>query len=179
MSDQSAVPSDNDPQAQSSEVPSTPAAPAAAPPTAASATGQPAAGHEPVPPMPPPPAGSSGAWAAAPSGAPGQPYPGQPYADQPYPGQQYGAAPYPGQPYWNPPFPGQKSKIVAGILGILLGSLGIHRFYLGYTGIGIAQIAVTILTCGIGAIWGFIEGILILVGSGITTDADGRPLSDT
>jgi TM2 domain-containing membrane protein YozV len=139
--------------------------------------------------MPPPPAGSSGAWAAAPSGAPGQPNPGQPYAGQQYaggqyPGQQYaggqyGAGPYPGQPYWNPPFPGQKSKVVAGILGILLGSLGIHRFYLGYTGIGIAQIAVTILTCGIGAIWGFIEGILILVGSGITTDAQGRPLSDT
>jgi TM2 domain-containing membrane protein YozV len=75
----------------------------------------------------------------------------------------------------NPP----KSKIVAGILGILLGGLGIHRFYLGYIGIGIAQIVVTIVTFGFGAIWGFIEGILILVGSGITTDAQGRPLSDT
>ena len=75
----------------------------------------------------------------------------------------------------NPP----KSKIVAGILGILIGGLGIHRFYLGYIGIGIAQIVVTLLTFGFGAIWGFIEGILILVGSGITTDAQGRPLSDT
>jgi len=75
----------------------------------------------------------------------------------------------------NPP----KSKIVAGILGILLGSFGIHRFYLGYVGIGIAQIVVTVVTFGIGGLWGFIEGILILVGSGITTDAQGRPLSDT
>jgi TM2 domain-containing membrane protein YozV len=57
--------------------------------------------------------------------------------------------------------------------------LGIHRFYLGYIGIGIAQIVVTLLTFGLGAVWGFIEGILILVGSGITTDAQGRPLSDT
>jgi TM2 domain-containing membrane protein YozV len=75
----------------------------------------------------------------------------------------------------NPP----KSKIVAGILGILIGGLGIHRFYLGYIGIGIAQIVVTLLTFGLWAVWGFIEGILILVGSGITRDAQGRPLSDT
>jgi TM2 domain-containing membrane protein YozV len=72
----------------------------------------------------------------------------------------------------------QKSKVVAGLLGILLGGLGIHRFYLGYTGVGIAQIVVTLLTCGVGALWGFIEGILILVGTGITTDAQGRPLSE-
>lgn len=71
-----------------------------------------------------------------------------------------------------------KSKIAAGILGILVGGLGIHRFYLGYVGIGILQIVVTILTCGAGSLWGFIEGILILCGSTITTDADGVPLSD-
>ena len=71
-----------------------------------------------------------------------------------------------------------KSKIAAGILGILVGGLGIHRFYLGYVGIGILQIVVTILTCGAGSLWGFIEGILILCGTTITTDADGVPLSD-
>lgn len=71
-----------------------------------------------------------------------------------------------------------KSKIVAGVLGILLGSLGIHRFYLGYIGIGVLQLVLTFITCGISSIWGFIEGILILCGSGITTDADGIPLSD-
>jgi TM2 domain-containing membrane protein YozV/RNA polymerase subunit RPABC4/transcription elongation factor Spt4 len=70
-----------------------------------------------------------------------------------------------------------KSKLAAGILGIVLGGLGIHRFYLGYVGIGIAQIAVTLVTCGIGAIWGFIEGILILTGT-INKDAKGQPLKD-
>jgi TM2 domain-containing membrane protein YozV len=72
---------------------------------------------------------------------------------------------------------GPKSKLAAGLLGILLGGLGVHRFYLGYVGIGIAQIAVTIVTFGAGAIWGFIEGILILVGS-FNKDAQGRPLKD-
>ena len=68
-----------------------------------------------------------------------------------------------------------KSKIAAGLLGIFLGGWGVHNFYLGFTGKGIAQIFVTIFTCGIGAIWGFIEGIMILTGS-INTDADGNPL---
>ena len=72
----------------------------------------------------------------------------------------------------------RKSKLVAGLLGIFIGYLGIHRFYLGYVGIGVAQIIVTICTCGIGGLWGFIAGILILVGSAITTDAEGRPLKE-
>ena len=70
-----------------------------------------------------------------------------------------------------------KSKLTAGLLGILLGWLGIHRFYLGYVGIGIAQIVVTLVTFGFGGIWGFIEGILILTGS-INKDATGRPLKE-
>jgi len=61
--------------------------------------------------------------------------------------------------------PGEKTRIVAGLLGVLLGGFGIHRFYLGYTGIGIVQIIVTLCTFGLGALWGFIEGVLILVGS--------------
>ncbi len=72
---------------------------------------------------------------------------------------------------------GPRSKIAAGLLGVFLGGWGIHNFYLGYTTKGVIQIVVTIVTCGIGAIWGFIEGILILVGS-INTDADGNPLTD-
>lgn len=72
----------------------------------------------------------------------------------------------------------RKSRLVAGLLGVLLGGLGVHRFYLGYIGIGVAQIVVTFVTCGVGYIWGLIEGILILVGSGITTDAEGRPLKE-
>lgn len=72
----------------------------------------------------------------------------------------------------------QKSKVVAGILGILVGALGVHRFYLGYIGIGIVQLILTFLTCGISSLWGFIEGILILCGVGITEDSDGVPLID-
>ena len=80
----------------------------------------------------------------------------------------------------NPSYPSdldfhQKDKLVAGILGIIVGGLGIHRFYLGFVGIGIAQIIVTLITLGLGGIWGFIEGILILVQDD-WVDAQGRPL---
>ena len=70
-----------------------------------------------------------------------------------------------------------KSQLAAGLLGILLGGFGVHRFYLGFTGIGVAQIIVTLVTCGVGALWGFIEGILILTGN-INKDAKGRPLKE-
>lgn len=71
----------------------------------------------------------------------------------------------------------QKSKMAAGLLGIFLGGWGIHNFYLGNTTRGIIQIIVTIVTCGIGAIWGLVEGIMILTGA-INTDAKGNPLKD-
>ena len=70
-----------------------------------------------------------------------------------------------------------KSRMVAGLLGLFLGGLGVHRFYLGYVGIGIAQILVTLVTFGLGALWGFIEGILILTGS-TNKDAKGQALRD-
>ncbi|HOX39870.1 MAG TPA: TM2 domain-containing protein [Candidatus Brocadiia bacterium] len=56
-------------------------------------------------------------------------------------------------------------KVLAGVLGILLGSLGIHKFILGYTKEGIIQIAITLVTCGAGGIIGFIEGIIYLTKS--------------
>lgn len=75
----------------------------------------------------------------------------------------------------------QKSKIVAGILGILLGAFGVHNFYLGFTGKAVAQLLISVLTCGVGAaassIWGLVEGIMILTGS-IDKDAKGIPLKD-
>ena len=75
----------------------------------------------------------------------------------------------------------QKSKLVAGLLGILLGGLGVHNFYLGYTGKAVAQLLIALLTCGFGAtvtlVWGLIEGIMILTGS-INKDAKGNPLKD-
>ena len=74
-----------------------------------------------------------------------------------------------------------KSKIAAGILGILLGVFGVHNFYLGYNGKAVAQLLITLLSCFIlspvSAIWGLVEGILILTGS-INTDAEGNPLGE-
>jgi TM2 domain-containing membrane protein YozV len=59
--------------------------------------------------------------------------------------------------------PKQSSKrVVAGILGILLGEFGIHKFILGYTKEGFLQIILSILTCGIGGLIGVIEGIIYL-----------------
>ncbi|BBZ65343.1 hypothetical protein MINS_07720 [Mycolicibacterium insubricum] len=115
-----------------------------------------------------------------PYGTPGYPapsgqasYPGYPPASGGYPAAQPGyPAPY-GQPAygWS-----DKSKTTAGLLQILLGSFGVGRFYLGYTGLGIAQIAVVWLTCGIGGIWTLIDGIMMLTGK--VPDAQGRPLRD-
>ena len=81
--------------------------------------------------------------------------------------------------------PNAKSKMAAGLLGIFLGSFGVHNFYLGYTGKAVAQLLLTLIgtpiTCGIAypipLIWGLIEGILILCGN-IDKDADGVPLED-
>ena len=64
------------------------------------------------------------------------------------------------------PNPRAANKIPAGICGILLGSLGVHKFILGYTGAGLIMLLVTVLTCGIGAcvtgLIGLIEGIIYL-----------------
>ena len=74
-----------------------------------------------------------------------------------------------------------KSKLVAGLLAIFLGTLGIHNFYLGYTKKAVAQLLISLLTCGIGAfvvsIWAIVEAIQIFTGS-IKTDAAGVPLKD-
>jgi len=53
-----------------------------------------------------------------------------------------------------------KSQLVALLLALFVGVLGIHRFYLGYTGIGIIQL----LTAGGLFIWSFIDLILIITG---------------
>lgn len=56
-------------------------------------------------------------------------------------------------------------KMLAGLLGIFAGSLGIHKFILGYTKEGIIQIIFTVFTCGLGGIIGTIEGIIYLTKS--------------
>jgi TM2 domain-containing membrane protein YozV len=58
----------------------------------------------------------------------------------------------------------ENKKVVAGILAILLGALGIHKFYLGYSKEGIIQLILGLL-CGVGGIIGIIEGILYLTKS--------------
>ena len=68
----------------------------------------------------------------------------------------------------------QKSRLAAGLLGIIFGSLGIHNFYLGFNTKAVVQLIVSLagglLTCGVATfamwVWGFIEGILILSGNG-------------
>lgn len=63
-----------------------------------------------------------------------------------------------------------KEWLVTLLLAFFLGVLGVHRFYTGHTGIGVAQL----LTLGGCGIWSFIDFILIIVGS--YKDAKGRPL---
>lgn len=66
----------------------------------------------------------------------------------------------------NPAQPRQENKkILAGVMGILFGSLGIHKFVLGYTTEGIIQLVVSVVTCGLAGIIGFIEGIIYLTKS--------------
>ena len=55
-------------------------------------------------------------------------------------------------------------KLIAGLLAILLGAFGIHKFYLGYVVAGVIQIVLSLL-CGIGGIIGLIEGIIYLIKS--------------
>jgi TM2 domain-containing membrane protein YozV len=143
---------------------------------------------DPAPPLPPT---FSPPQSVPPQSGPPYPYPGLDYGHQqqpqyaPPPGYQQqmaGYQPPPGYPYQQPQFDqygrpySDKSKVVAGVLGIALGGFGVGRFYTGHTGIGIAQLLVTIFTCGIGHFWGLIDGIVILVNGG--TDAEGRILRD-
>lgn len=67
---------------------------------------------------------------------------------------------------WNrPQYPQENKKVLAGIMGILFGGFGIHKFILGYTKEGVLQIVISLVTCGIGSIVGFIEGIIYLTKS--------------
>ncbi|MDQ3157249.1 MAG: TM2 domain-containing protein [Actinomycetota bacterium] len=147
-------------------------------------TTPPAGDNEPTQPLPPQqPAGPPPYGQAPPPGGypppPGwyPPPPGWSPQQAAYPYGAYGAnpsAPYGYHPVTGVPF-SDKSKIVAGLLQVLL-PLGIGRMYMGHVGLGVAQLVVALITCGIGALWPFIDGILILVNGG--TDEHGRPLRD-
>lgn len=66
-----------------------------------------------------------------------------------------------------------KSRMTYILLGLFLGSLGIHDFYAGYTGKAVAQLLITILSCGIltivSVVWSLIEVCTV------RTDASGAP----
>jgi len=100
----------------------------------------------PPPPPPPSPAPSPGYAGYTPPGVPAGAYGISSQAP-------YGLHPGTGIPY------SDKSKIVAGLLQILV-PFGVGRFYIGDTGIGVAQLIVAFFTCGL---WSIIDGIIILV----------------
>jgi TM2 domain-containing membrane protein YozV len=116
-----------------------------------------------------------------PAGYPPPPFPPQ-YQPQ-YPPPPVGAYYDPSAPYGRHPLTGEplseKSKVVAGLLQLLglFGMVGIGRIYLGYAGLGVAQLLVGLFTCGIGAIiWGIIDAVMILGDK--VRDPQGRPLRD-
>ncbi|MGO9507651.1 MAG: NINE protein [Mycobacterium sp.] len=120
--------------------------------------------------------------AAGPGSPPPPPGPPPPYPSYPqYPGAggyydpsaPYGRHPVTGQPY------SDKSKTIAGLLQLLglIGIAGIGRIYIGQTGLGVAQLIVGWVTCGVGAVvWGIIDAVLILTDN--ASDPWGRPLRD-
>ncbi|NCD18844.1 MAG: TM2 domain-containing protein [Actinobacteria bacterium] len=107
------------------------------------------------------------------------------------PGQQYG-----GQQYGYDPM--ARSRVAAGVLGILLGALGVHNFYTGYNqfawiqlGSTLGSVVLTVITLGLFApvssvvipgmaVWGLVEGIMFLTQrtGRYSMDASGRPLRD-
>jgi hypothetical protein len=95
---------------------------------------------------------SAPAWAAAP-------------ASQVSPEAPYGRDPVTGQAY------SDRNKVIAGLLQLFL-PIGVGRFYTGHTGIAVAQLLLSFL--GIGVIWAFIDGIVLLAGD--PTDPSGHPL---
>lgn len=80
--------------------------------------------------------------------------------------------------YLEPPKP-VKYKFLAGFLALLFGFTGIHRFYLGFYWIGLAQLVLSVLLILAGFVmfapqWGFIDAFLIFAGH-INKDNKGRP----
>jgi hypothetical protein len=110
---------------------------------------------------------------------------GQPYPGQPGYGQQYGypqqvafgvpgtdpSAPYGRQPMTGLPY-SDKQKLTAGLLQLLVGSVGAGRWYLGDTRTAVLQL----ITCGGCGVWALIDGIMILTGK--VPDINGLPLRD-
>jgi TM2 domain-containing membrane protein YozV len=77
----------------------------------------------------------------------------------------YGRDPVTGRPY------SDRLKVIAALLQLFL-PFGTGRFYTGHTGIAIAQLLLVVV--GVGVVWSFIDGIVLLAGA--PTDPQGRPL---
>ncbi|MGM0385732.1 MAG: NINE protein [Actinomycetota bacterium] len=141
-----------------------------------------------------PPPGPQG-WQQQPPGPQGwQQQPPGPQSWQQQPGSQGWGGP--GQQYGQDPQ--ARSRVVAGVLGILLGALGVHNFYTGYNqfawiqlGSTIGSVVLTVMTLGLFApvssvvipgiaVWGLVEGIMFLTQrtGRYSMDATGRPLRD-
>ncbi len=113
--------------------------------------------------------------AAASAGGMPPPPPSPGYGPPPAAAGGYGTPPPPSYAGAPPPAYGQagvsdKDFLTALLLSIFLGWLGIDRFYLGYTGLGILKL-VTLGGCGI---WSIID--IIFIATGKLPDSEGRPL---
>lgn len=122
---------------------------------------QAAQGHQPQQPG----WGQAGPAPFNPNAGPGQPGYGAPMGyGAPDPMAPYGRHPATGEPY------GDKSKVIAGVLQLVVGVFGVGRFYTGHTTMAVFQL----LTCGGLGIWSLIDGIMLLVTD--SRDAQGRLL---
>ena len=123
-------------------------------------------------PTPPPPGNGQPPQQPPPPPSQGPPPGGMPYGGPPmgYPGVDptapFGRHPLTGEPY------SDKSKLTAGLLELFLGGFGAGRWYLGNTGLALAQL----FTCGGLGIWALIDAIMMLTGN--VRDQYGRPLRD-
>jgi TM2 domain-containing membrane protein YozV len=161
-----------------------PAAPIPAAPTASAPTAPPPTAAGPVAGWYPDGSGATRWWdgtqwgQVAPAAAPAPPVPTVPAAAASlYQGSAAAPAAGPPPPPWGTwswgngapidrntlPHYDSSKKVTAGILAILLGGLGVHKFYLGYTAEGI--IMILLLFCGISPIIGLVEGIIYLTKS--------------
>jgi TM2 domain-containing membrane protein YozV len=94
------------------------------------------------------------------------------------PGHAQGYYPPHGQPQqmiMAPP----KSKVTALLLALFLGPIGIHRFYLGHAGTGVAMLLLVVCTWGAGVVltvpWAIID--LIMIATGGLKDSSGQDLA--
>jgi len=143
---------------------------------AASSYAQPEQGYG----VPGPDTNAQGAYGADAYGQPGYEQAAYAAGQQAYGQPAYGQPAY-GQPAYGQPFAAGAPKqwIVAVILAFVLGTLGVHNFYLGYTTKGIIQLVLTITVIGIfvSGPWALIDFIMLIMRSGsYATDAQGQPL---